>query len=149
MEGRGTGRGADNIAASRLSVFGSVAWISGSGSSSVSRPVKSMMKNLLTTMAETRAIPMLHPVHPGVNILFGCLGVVGEDEGAITVAEAAAKLGVSSEALQRVVDGHAPVTPDLARRMEAAGWSTAEFWMRLQASYDEAFAKGKHRAASA
>ncbi len=92
---------------------------------------------------------MLHPVHPGVNILFGCLGVVGEDEGAITVAEAAAKLGVSSEALQRVVDGHAPVTPDMARRMEAAGWSTAEFWMRLQASCDEAFAKGKHRADTA
>ena len=100
-------------------------------------------------MAETSALSMLRPVHPGENILFGCLGVVGEDEGAIEVAEAAARLGVPGDAFQRVVDGHAPVTPDLARRMEALGWSTAEFWMRLQASYDAAQARRKHRAAAA
>lgn len=81
---------------------------------------------------------MIHPVHPGENVLFGCLGVVGEDEGALEVAEAAEKLGVPCDALQRVVDGQAPVTLDLARRMEAIGWSTAEFWMRRQASYDAA-----------
>lgn len=66
---------------------------------------------------------MIHPVHPGENILFVCLGVVGEDEGAVEVAEAAAKLGVPCDAFQRVVDGQAPVTPDLARRMAAVGWS--------------------------
>lgn len=89
-------------------------------------------------MAERIAKRMIHPVHPGENILFGCLGVVGEDEGALEVAEAAAKLGVPCDALQRVVDGQAPVTPALARRMEAVGWSTAEFWLRRQASYDAA-----------
>ena len=107
------------------------------------------MWNWSTTMAETVDIRMLCPVHPGENILYGCLGVVGEDEGALGVAEAASKLGVPSETLQRVLDGHAPVTPDLARRLEAVGWSTAEFWLRRQASYEAALARQKRRAAAA
>ena len=77
------------------------------------------------------------------------LGVVGEDEGALEVAEAASKLGVSCETLQRVLDGHAPVTPDLARRRETVGWSTAEFWLRRQASHEAALARQKRRAAAA
>ena len=72
---------------------------------------------------------MANPAHPGTSILYGCLGVVGEDEDVLEVAEAASKLGVPRETLQRVLDGHAPVTPDLARRLEAVGWSTAEFWL--------------------
>lgn len=99
-------------------------------------------------MSETSAIRMIHPVHPGENIRFGCLGVVGEDEGALEIAEAAAKLGVPCDALQRVVDGQAPVTLDLARRMEAIGWSTAEFWLRRQASYDAAQAAIKEPSAA-
>ena len=52
------------------------------------------MWNWSTTMAETSDIRMLRPAHPGENILYGCLGVVGEDEGALEVAEAASKLGI-------------------------------------------------------
>ena len=58
------------------------------------------MWNWSTTMAETRDSRMLCPVHPGETILYGCLGVVGEDEGALEVAEAASKLGVPRETLQ-------------------------------------------------
>ena len=93
-------------------------------------------------------LPMVNPAHPGNSILFGCLGIVGEDEDALEVPEAAAKLGMPREALQRVLDGNAPVTPDLARRLEAAGWSTAEFWLSRQASYDAAQARRKRRAAA-
>ena len=100
-------------------------------------------------MAETSAIRMLCPDHPGENILYGCLGVVGEDEGALDVAEAASKLGLPREALQRALDCHAPATPDLARRLEAVGWSTAEFWLRCQASYEAALARQKRHTAAA
>ena len=89
------------------------------------------MWNWSTTMAETSAIHVFRPVHPGENILNGCLGVVGEDEGAPEVAEAASELGVPRETLQRVLDVHAPVTPDLARRLEAVGGVTAEFWLAV------------------
>ena len=107
------------------------------------------MWNWSTTMAELSDIPMANPSHPGASILYGCLGVVGEDEDVLEVAEAASKLGVPPETLQRVLDGHAPVTPDLARRLEAVGWSTAEFWLGRQASYDAAQARRKRRAAAA
>ena len=97
-------------------------------------------------MAEPSEIPMANPAHLGASILFGCLGVVGEDEDALEVDS---KLGASRETLQRVLDGHAPVTPDLARRLEAVSRSTAEFWLRHQASYDAAQASRKRRVATA
>ena len=100
-------------------------------------------------MAALSDMPMANPAHPGASILYGCLGVVGEDEDALEVAEAASKLGVPRKTLQRVLDGHAPVTPDLARRLESVGWSTAEFWLGRQASYDTAQARRKRRAAAA
>ena len=75
---------------------------------------------------------MLIPAHPGESILHGCLG------NELNAAAAAALLGVSLDALNDVLAGRAPVTPDLARRMEAAGWSNASFWLRRQAAYDEA-----------
>lgn len=106
---------------------------------------------LLRAVVRIRRIPLLrvvNPAHPGNSILFGCLGIVGEDEDALGVPEAAAKLGMPREALQRVLDGNAPVTPDLARRLEAAGWSTAEFWLSRQASYDAAQARRRRRAAA-
>ena len=74
---------------------------------------------------------MLNPSHPGESILFGCLG----DE--LDPAAAAELLGVSQTALEAVLAGRAPVTPDLARRLEKAGWSNASFWLRRQAAYDE------------
>lgn len=75
---------------------------------------------------------MLNPSHPGESILHGCLG----DE--MDAPTAAAVLGISRSALDEVLAGRAPVTPDLARRLEKAGWSTALFWLRRQTAYDEA-----------
>ena len=40
-------------------------------------------------------------------------------------------LGVSRPTLSRVLNGHAGVSPDLAIRLEKAGWSNAEHWLRL------------------
>ena len=35
-----------------------------------------------------------------------------------------------------MLNGHAAVSPEMAIRLEEAGWSNAEFWLRRQATYD-------------
>ena len=76
-----------------------------------------------------------YPTHPGVTIREGCL------EGRLTVTQAAGILGVARHTLSRVLNGHAGVSPEMAIRLEKAGWSNAEFWMRRQAAYDLAQAR--------
>ncbi len=71
---------------------------------------------------------MKNPPHPGESIRDWIDG--------LTVDEAAGKLGVAQQALSRVLDGKAGVSPAMALKLEAAGWSNAAFWMRRQASYD-------------
>ena len=38
--------------------------------------------------------------------------------------------------LRRTLHGKTPITPQLALRLEQAGISTAEMWLKLQAKYD-------------
>jgi antitoxin HigA-1 len=40
-----------------------------------------------------------------------------------------------------VLNGHAAISPDMAIRLEKAGWSNADHWLRLQAAYDLAQAR--------
>lgn len=54
----------------------------------------------------------------------------------LKVTDAADRLGMSRVALSRVLNGHAGISPDLAIRLEAAGVSSAKFWMTLQMNYD-------------
>ena len=53
-----------------------------------------------------------------------------------TVAECARRLGLSRAALSRVLNGRQRITPAIALSLERLGWSDAETWMRLQATYD-------------
>ena len=76
-----------------------------------------------------------HPSHPGRHIYHGCM----EDplgEHSLTVSEAAHRLGVSRVTLSRVLNGRASVSVSLALKLEAAGWGTADAWLRRQAQYD-------------
>lgn len=76
-----------------------------------------------------------HPSHPGRHIYHGCM----EDplgERSLTVSEAAQKLGVSRVTLSRVLNGRAGISVSLALKLEAAGWGTADAWLRRQARYD-------------
>ena len=50
-------------------------------------------------------------------------------------------LGVARHTLSRVLNGHAAISPEMAIRLEKAGWSSAEFWLRRQTSYDLAQAR--------
>ena len=76
-----------------------------------------------------------NPPHPGRTIRDGCL-VDG-----MTVGEAATKLGVARHTLSRVLNGKSGISPEMALRLEAVGWSNAAFWMRLQSHYDLAQAR--------
>ena len=53
-----------------------------------------------------------------------------------TVIEFAAKLGISSNAVSRLLEGQSGISPNTALALQRIGWSNADFWMRLQANYD-------------
>ncbi len=84
---------------------------------------------------------MKNPPHPGRSIRENCLAPLG-----LSVTKAAEVLGVARHTLSRVLNGHAAISPDMAIRLEKAGWSSADFWLRRQTSYDLAEArKGEDR----
>ncbi len=74
---------------------------------------------------------MFNPPHPGEMIREDCLAPLG-----LTVTAAAKWLGVSRGSLSELLNGHNGVSPDMAIRLEKAGWGTAESWLRNQLSYD-------------
>jgi addiction module HigA family antidote len=74
---------------------------------------------------------MNNPAHPGEIIRETCLKPLD-----LTVTEAAAGLGVTRKALSDVVNGHAGISPEMALRLELAGWSTAETWLKMQLQRD-------------
>jgi len=74
---------------------------------------------------------MISPRHPGHTIRENCLEPLG-----LNVTEAANVLGVARHTLSRVLNGQAAISPGLASRLEKAGWSNAEFWLRRQRAYD-------------
>ena len=79
---------------------------------------------------------MKSPPHPGHSIKQNCLDPLD-----LSVTEGARVLGVARHTLSRVLNGHAAISPEMAIRLEKAGWSTAEFWLRRQTSYDLAQAR--------
>lgn len=76
-------------------------------------------------------MPMRNPVHPGLSVKMNCLDALN-----LSVTEAAKVLGVARHTLSRVINGQAGISPEMAIRLEKAGWSNAEFWLRRQTSYD-------------
>lgn len=81
---------------------------------------------------------MKYPPHPGRSIKENCLDALG-----LNVTEGARVLGVARHTLSRVLNGHAAISPEMAIRLEKAGWSNADFWLRLQTAYDLAQARGR------
>ena len=74
---------------------------------------------------------MKNPPHPGLSIRENCLRPLG-----LNVTKAAEILGVARHTLSRVLNGHAAISPEMAVRLEKAGWSNAEFWLRRQMTFD-------------
>ena len=59
----------------------------------------------------------------------------------MTVGETAELLGVNRVTLSRVINGHGAISPEMALKMERAGWGTAAGWIRRQGNYDLAQAR--------
>ena len=78
-------------------------------------------------------LPAASVLHPGLILLHECL-----ERLEISVAEAARHLGVTYPELDNVVNCRAPVTPELAIRLDQAFGGSAEKWCALQANYDVA-----------
>lgn len=78
---------------------------------------------------------MFSPPHPGETLKEDILPALG-----LTVTEAAQQLGVTRTGLSRVLNGHAAISPEMARRVEA--WlgpdrgGRAELWLGMQLDYD-------------
>jgi addiction module HigA family antidote len=85
-------------------------------------------------------MPMKNPPHPGHSIKDACLDPLN-----LSVTEGAKILGVARHTLSRVLNGQAGISPEMAIRLEKAGWSNADHWLRLQTAYDLAQAR-KHEA---
>jgi len=76
--------------------------------------------------------------HPGEIVKHDCL-----DELGLNVTDAANVLGVTRNTLSRIINGRAGISAEMAIRLEKAGWSNADMWLRLQTAYDLAEAR-KH-----
>jgi addiction module HigA family antidote len=75
---------------------------------------------------------MFDPPHPGEILREDVLPAL-----LLTVADAARQLGISRVHLSRVLHGRAPISSDLALRLEQ--WlrnPPAEVWLRQQIAYD-------------
>ena len=84
---------------------------------------------------------MKNPPHPGRSIKDACLEPLE-----LSVTEGAKVLGVTRHKLSRVINGQSGISPEMAIRLEKAGWSNADHWLRLQAAYELAQArKEQHR----
>ncbi len=81
-------------------------------------------------------MPMKNPPHPGRTIKNTCLEPLE-----LSVTAAAAHLGVARHTLSRLLNGQAGISPEMAIRLEMAGWSNAETWIRLQSNYELAQAR--------
>ncbi len=73
---------------------------------------------------------MKSPPHPG--------GLIKDniEELGLSVAEAAEGLGVTRQQLYRVIRGENGVSPEMAVRLEKAFGGAADFWLRMQMSFD-------------
>ena len=54
----------------------------------------------------------------------------------VTITQTADALGVSRKHISAIVNGRAPVTPDMAIRLAIAFDTDPDIWINLQAQYD-------------
>lgn len=73
----------------------------------------------------------LKPVHPGRSLRRDCVEPAG-----LSVAEAAEAMGVDASELAGVLECRAPITPELAVRIDKTFGGGARAWYRLQAEFE-------------
>jgi antitoxin HigA-1 len=75
--------------------------------------------------------PMHSPSHPGEVLNSMYIEPMG-----VSITAAAEALGVSRKHLSAIVNGSAPVSPDMAARLGVVFGPDTAFWINLQAQYD-------------
>ncbi|MDO8706030.1 MAG: HigA family addiction module antitoxin [Sulfuricaulis sp.] len=78
-----------------------------------------------------KASRMHNPAHPGEILLEMYLQPLR-----VTITQAAKALGVTRKHVSAIVNGRAPVTPDMALRLASAFATEPELWVNMQAQYD-------------
>src|SRR5258708_10275098 len=84
-----------------------------------------------TTTRKLTGIQMHNPPHPGEVLRKLCFEPLG-----LSIAKAAAALGVSRGTLSNLLNGRTSLTPEMAIRLSIAFDTTAESWMNQQVQYD-------------
>ncbi|HZU27185.1 MAG TPA: HigA family addiction module antitoxin [Bryobacteraceae bacterium] len=79
---------------------------------------------------------MKNPAHPGRIIKSACLEPLG-----LSLTSGAKALGISRQALARVVNQKSGVSAEMALRLAKAFGSTPETWLRMQMAWDLALAR--------
>jgi len=79
---------------------------------------------------------MKNPAHPGRIVRSACLEPLG-----LSVTAGAKALGISRQTLTKVINGKSGISAEMAIRLAKAFGSTADTWVRIQASYDLAQAR--------
>ncbi len=74
---------------------------------------------------------MHDPAHPGEILRELYLAPLG-----IAITEAAEALGVTRKHLSSIVNGHAPVSAEMAVRLAVAFRTEPDIWLNLQAQHD-------------
>lgn len=83
-------------------------------------------------------MPMKNPPHPGRSIKDICLEPLD-----LSVTEGAKILGVTRYTLFKVINGRSGISREMAIRLENAGWSKADHWLRLQTAHQLAQARAR------
>ena len=81
-------------------------------------------------------MPMKNPAHPGRIVRSACLDPLG-----LSITAGAKILGVTRQTLTKIVNGKSGISAEMAIRLAKAFGSTADIWVRMQASYDLAQAR--------
>src|SRR5260370_42494648 len=89
-------------------------------------PTRLIMKTTIESSGQ-----MHSPAHPGVIMKEMYMAPLG-----VTVTKVADALGVTRKHVSAIVNGRAPVTPDMAVRLAGVFGTEPEIWVNLQAQYD-------------
>lgn len=79
---------------------------------------------------EDQSVKMHTPAHPGEIIE----EVISANSWSVT--EAAKALGTDEKELSRLLEQEIGISPAMAIAFEKIGWNDADFWMRLQSSWE-------------
>lgn len=74
---------------------------------------------------------MFNPPHPGTILLEDCIKPLG-----YSVSAFALRIGTSRKNLSEIVNGKTGISPEMALKLSKALKTSAEFWLKMQLSYD-------------